>query len=830
MAAGSVALFGAPTTAQVDPGSGAEDEIPVTVPLSVNTATGDPYASDHRRPSISADGTIVVFEAVTAAEPEPDPDPDQGAEPDTDSDPDGDPGTDADSGSEPTTAGDAGDTRIVVADRLAGTIASLPGQRVDTDPPGTVTTAPAVSGDGCRVAFSAPLPAPADEPGTPATVELRVADRCGQVDREVEAEPDVDADPDTADASAPAATVVDAVPAPGRFAVPALSADGTTIAWSTGQEVRRYELDPAAGTWGLTDRIDATPPSATTSPDPATDQPDTLPTGADPTSDDRVTHDTVALSADGDTLAFAAGPGGVPFAPEPANVFVWSISSGTPTIDLASMTAAGTPGAADSLAPSLSADGQLLVFESSSTDLAAVGDASAVTAPFVVMLERGQGTGVLASDARQPVISADGRHVAHTRAGALVRTTWVSGTPFAVTTDIEVAPVPPLSRPSVSQHGRWVVFDSDAGAALTDDERFAEGEHVWIADLRPDGSVPDVTTTTATTDPPVTDPTTSGPTTSGPTTSGPTTSGPSTSGPTTSGPTTSGPTTTDTVGGGVDAPVASTSPPQSTVPIGTLPPEFSFPPLRLPSSPPPTSPPRTGTSSSGTSSTGTAPAPEPPPTFDLTDVRFADTIAAAGRSTATVTLSNPGADRVNVSALRIEPSLDSPFAIVSETCTATPLPASGTCSVELEFRPLVAGTVTATLIADTDASSGAVAVVLTGDGIGPPVLDVVPDVAMPGQVVTVFGSGFPAGATVDFTWGLGTSVSHADAQTDLIDVDADGSFAHVVVVLPNTMPGPVPVRVPGQVDLFGDVEAELLVSGSRGSFSAAVRAGSTFAR
>jgi hypothetical protein len=105
-----------------------------------------------------------------------------------------------------------------------------------------------------------------------------------------------------------------------------------------------------------------------------------------------------------------------------------------------------------------------------------------------------------------------------------------------------------------------------------------------------------------------------------------------------------------------------------------------------------------------------------------------------------------------------------------------------------------------------------------GDGSAEPTLDVVPGVAAPGQVVTVFGAGFPAGAIVEFSR-LGV------AEVDQLAVDPDGTFAHVFVVLPNTPSGPMTLMVAAQPDLFGDVAGELLVSGRTAASTAVFRDG-----
>ncbi len=64
------------------------------------------------------------------------------------------------------------------------------------------------------------------------------------------------------------------------------------------------------------------------------------------------------------------------------------------------------------------------------------------------------------------------------------------------------------------------------------------------------------------------------------------------------------------------------------------------------------------------------------------------------------------------------------------------------------------------------------------------------------------------------------------ASAEPVIVDADGTFAHVVVVLPQTPTGPISLTVNGQLEVFDEVSAELLVS-TRGQAStdAALRGG-----
>ncbi len=176
----------------------------------------------------------------------------------------------------------------------------------------------------------------------------------------------------------------------------------------------------------------------------------------------------------------------------------------SPTIELVSPTAQGTPGAATSGSPSLSSDGSLVVFGSTSTDLAAVG-ADPVVAPFVVSVDRTtRATKVLIGDARRPVVSGDGLHVAYERGTAVRMLSSTSGASFSTSTDRPIDGLDtagPASRVAMSRFGRWVVFDSGDGTSFTDSVELQEGVMVWAADLRvaADGSIADTTTTTTTT-------------------------------------------------------------------------------------------------------------------------------------------------------------------------------------------------------------------------------------------------------------------------------------------------------------------------------------------
>ena len=196
-------------------------------------------------------------------------------------------------------------------------------------------------------------------------------------------------------------------------------------------------------------------------------------------------------------------------------------------------------------------------------------------------------------------------------------------------------------------------------------------------------------------------------------------------------------------------------------------------------------------------------------TVSASPATFGLTVVDAGRRTQPVTLTNAANRAVQVTTV----SIDRPdvFVIAIDGCTGMSLAPGASCVVDVQFAPNTVGSAFAAVVFGL--SDGTVVTAsLDGEAVPGPTLDVVPAVAGAGQTVTVFGVGFPAGSTVEFSQ-PGTSTAEP------IIVDANGTFAHVVVVLPNTSTGPAALGVRGQPDAFNDVVAELLVS-SRGATSA----------
>ena len=616
--------------------------------------------------------------------------------------------------------GSAPTRRVWIRDRVAGASRPVAEAR---------SAAPGISGNGCVVAYSALRDA---------AVVLTVVDRCAA----------------PIDSPLPVGVVVDTLDgaleagAGTGLSAPALSFDGSTIVWSTGNEIRRYARPTAGGDHERTHSFDAVPDGS----------PEVV-TGAD-----------LDLSADGGTAVFVAGPAGAPYAPAPANVYVWSLSTADTDPEAISTTPSGTLGSADSMSPTISGDGAFVVFESLAAQLAVVGSAP-VTLPFVVGADLTARTAqILVDDATRPAVSVDGNHVAYQRDDA-IRVLSSDGTSTVDVLIPELAIARPTSRLSISQFGRWIVFASRSDLSGGDLDRATSGEapSVWAVDRR--SSAADVvdTTSTTTTTPAV-------------------------------------PTTT----------TATTVPatPSTLVPAVTVP---RFPTTGSPFPSVVLRPfPRRAVS------TATRPRPlDRSVGFDATafasPVVFEPTVVAAGRRTAPVTLTNPTASAVRVTSVSVE-GVDA-FALVSDDCSGVVVASNGSCVVEVRFSPFTQGS--AAGFATFQLLDGAVVnATLDGEGVAAPTLDLIPTVAGAGQTVTVFGAGFEGGSTVQLDQ-PGVTVSEP------VVVDPDGTFAHVIVVLPNTPSGAATVMIAGQPDVFDDVISELLVS-TRGSTSgdAALRVGS----
>ena len=615
---------------------------------------------------------------------------------------------------------DRSDQRVWIRDRASRTTIAAGDEH---------SAAPGISGDGCVVAYSVFGP-----PATGATTALVVVDRCRAA----------------TGASLPSGAVIDTVRRSAEFSAPALSTDGSTIVWSTGREIRRFERAADTGAYVLRHSFDVAPVA----------------------SPDAVTGGKVDVSADGSTVAFVAGPGSSAFAPSPPNVYVWDLAADTssPTVTLLSATVSGAPGSGQSGSPTMSDDGTSVVFDSVSPDLAAISDP--VVAPILVRADIAERTSqVLIEDAARPALSGDGLHVAFHRGDAIE----VLSSPVQLgdpATSLRQAPELDPARPetsmAMSRFGRWLVFDRPEPAG---NAALPIGSLIVAADMRPSSSDPVIDSTTTT--PPVTSPTTT--------------------------------TVADNGGSGTPTPTTAPAVPPSTVPVS--PPVVTW----RPSTTRPSTPSRTVTPSRSTTS------PQIDTSVGLLSVQppvlsFEPTIVDAGRRTAAVSVTNSSGRSTQVGSVELD---STEFTIESDACSGAWLGVGSGCDVTIVYAPTEIGPTTGQM--SVVSPDGVLSVMVTGTGSPAPTLEAVPAVVSPGQVVTVFGGGFPAGVTVE--------ISRSDVSSpDQAVVGANGAFVHTFVVPGHAPAGPMTISVAGQPDLHGDVTTEALVTNrGAGSNGAAFR-------
>jgi hypothetical protein len=555
-----------------------------------------------------------------------------------------------------------------------------------------------------------------------ATTELRIVDRCGPV------------------GTTPQQLVLDSLETATALPAPALSIDGSLIAWPVGDEVRVYS-------------------AASRSENPAF-----------VSARSGVVNDQVGarldLSADGRSLVFESGAANVDFGsfdvdavrpgdPVLTNVYFATLPAAndpagtTPIVGLLTPTRLGSSG------PTISADGALIVYESESPGLFA--DAP-TDGSYLVLVNRtaaiaGIGLGattqrVLTTGAADASLSADGRAVIYNAFNSVRVRRSDTDARFAGSTEITVNSARSsqfgeavgfaLTVPVISANGALAVFDHVAGVDLTTDASFAADGHVWAVNTSTIFNLFPVTTTSAV----------------------------------------------------------------PTIPFGTPTPSVQV-----------TSPATTPRTTTRITTRPTAVLSLP--AFEPAAFEFAPTIVAVGRRTTEVALVNSGTRSITVSLLEVQPA-EAGFAVDGTTCEGQ-IAAGQQCTVTVSFAPTVAGDGTANLVA-TLADGMVLASALRGIGAPTPLLSVLPGVATNGQVVTVFGGGFPAGAIVEFSWNDGQVKSN-------ITIDDVGTFAETLVVLPNTTSGPVDMLVAGQTDLFGDVTASVLVTDHGGRSSTAILVG-----
>jgi len=181
-------------------------------------------------------------------------------------------------------------------------------------------------------------------------------------------------------------------------------------------------------------------------------------TGGDP---DSGILDHISLSANGRFVAFRSLAADLVAGDSNAkvDVFVRDLQAGTTA--RASVDAAGGDGNDHSLAPSVSADGRFVVFNSLASDLVA-GDTNGRPDVFVRDLQAGMTTKVTTGafgvyEGARPEISADGRFVVF--AGTDLEGVFVYDRETGTTALASVG-TPQSSQPSISADGRFVAYNS----------------------------------------------------------------------------------------------------------------------------------------------------------------------------------------------------------------------------------------------------------------------------------------------------------------------------------------------------------------------------------
>jgi hypothetical protein len=712
--AGALLLGGFLAAASFGGSSGAQSAPPVTIP----------FPGVDVSPDVSDDGTIVVFASTDLT----------------------------------------GESSIVVHDRRSDATIPVPGS--------TGGEQPAVSGDGCTIAWTvdavrAVESGPAQAAGTDA--RLFVVDRC-----------------------LPGSGASELVPARpvAEFGPPALSADGAVVVVSVGSDVVRFDRTAGgyAPTASFRPSIPGTPPSIDASVD---------------------------LSGDGSTVVFAAGPD----LDDPSGLNVYRVDRRA-AVDTVSMVAAGAH------QPTVSADGSIVAYAS------VVDDPSSST----VTIREDVSVPVPIGPGTRPVISGDGNHVVHETGTSLQLTSWTGDGPGAFSTTDTLTltgPVAPTaSRAAVDRFANTVVSDVvpvgdvetditvngvDADAGFDSDTyRLGAGdvgtELSTIVTFTNDGpaslgvssvSVDGTFVVRSDTCTPVVRPGSTCGVDVGFTVEfledafGTVTLVP------VNGPVDSVPFTTRVLAVGqappTDSSTTTTTPRATTGGTSTGGSRTTTGGWRTSS----TGGRRTTSTTGGRTTTATTTTVDPgsvafsPTTFD-----FAPTIVEAGRRTGLVEIVNTTANAASVVGVRLEPVDVAGFEIAESDCAGTTVPANGRCSVTIAFAPDATGAQSVQLIASLD-GDGDIVATISGVGAEPPTLTVTPGVATIHQVVTIRGDGFPTGLDVELTWG---------GSTQSVVVDDTGGFAIPVVLLPHTRRGPAGASVAGQPDQFGDVTATMLVT------------------
>lgn len=122
------------------------------------------------------------------------------------------------------------------------------------------------------------------------------------------------------------------------------------------------------------------------------------------------------------------------------------------------------------------------------------------------------------------------------------------------------------------------------------------------------------------------------------------------------------------------------------------------------------------------------------------------------------------------------------FTVASNNCANRPLNPRANCSVGITFRPAGAGRRTAVVVVSTPTGQ-TTSVVVSGDGVYRPTLEVLDDEVIAGEEMLVAGTGYPPNTTVTIVFG--------DRPSDTVtaDTNAEGGFLLFVPVASDEIGG-----------------------------------------
>lgn len=316
--------------------------------------------------------------------------------------------------------------------------------------PGNSSVNPEISGDGCVVVASNRFTSIV---GGATSYTVTAYDQCQNVSMNV--------------GSAPAFGTVPFRPATNR--------DGSRVVWSNGADL--YYADRSGNSYGAVVRIDNPPGIGTLGRN-------------------------VAVSADGNQIAFETGNAPIGFAQVPIYTnSVYVVDARSPTsFELVAVAPDGAP-LQNTTNPSISGNGTLVTFQLRISD----------NANFVLLRDRENAqTRLIAAPATDAEISRDGRYVAFEATVGEVGDVFVARStgpqPFEnfeidLVSYVDGDPATPTNgaafSPDISEHGRWVTFDSWANLLLGYGSNF-EDTNVYVRERRPVLSVDSISFGTVT--------------------------------------------------------------------------------------------------------------------------------------------------------------------------------------------------------------------------------------------------------------------------------------------------------------------------------------------